>query len=1180
MVNIKKVKSVWGCVQDSSGKPMSKVRVNYYLKNFSDDMENGSDNWLSAPNWTIIDSDYHSLNHCWTDSPGGTFDPNTTTSLTMSNNIHLGLKPVLRFWHHYDDGPPGNYNSLNVFEDIDGESPLSAIKYFNGTTYNWQQVEIPLIHAGDKNTKITFSVVSRTAESIPGDGWYIDDVFIGDHLGTVVTDPNGNYVIHGLEPSPGTVYRIYADVSSLQSEFGDVINLTDDVTDFNFTFTQPALLIDTAPINKSLITERQCLKALTIINTTDLEAPLALGINVKENGTWKKQIVLTDGANDTTLPPPNLTYVDISSMEASLDPANQRLDMSISLHAALNINLFNGDIYLDTDQNPATGKSLIYSDIGAEYILQFRISGESSILIEVIDFLDNSKLVGLIAVAVNPDGNQLSFSIPLKLIGDDGYLDLAGYFIGDVIPNPNPGFTHATISNGSWLTVTPSQGSLAPLASQEIKVKLNSAPDPTNPLAPGLYEGMVAVFSPDSLEQAMTIPVSLRVYPETFELPIFSDGFESGVLDPNIWTVETTAYGRVRVSNSYPPYSGSYSLLLDAYPSGTYARAAVVTKIDLGPYEHPSLSFYLREFSDETHTEDGVFISSDRINWAKIYSFDQATSIYQRVAIDLEQKATALGMATDGDLYLKFQFYDNYSIPSDGYGLDDIKVSSTYTDNQTTMLTDNFESGLISSTKWTISTTGNGRARINTAYPYSGTYHLILDSSTSGTYSYARISTCLNVREYRHPFLSFYVREFGDETDGNDGVYLSSNGTTWVRIYDYSQVGSVYQQVYLDLAEAAKSNGLGLGENLYVRFQYYDDYPVPTDGYAIDEIRIFDLGKSAAIFSETFDFRVLYYPNLWIAETTQNGRIDFSLDYMHEGIFSLTLDDAVSDSILSLAKVSTMIDLSDTDDPTLTFYVREFSDESHDQDGVFICDNWLNWTRIYDYSQVGSTFKRVDLDLVSAADQAGINLNEYLHLAFQFYDNCSITTDGYAIDDVAVKTTMSSCTRLNIGECSKEDLPHYFSFSSYNANDPAHPEDFARDLFTSSQVDSDANGDLELEFSTYQDPALRGRITYTYTDHQWTGIKRLNLEAKMGCQSSAGGSNYVMVYLFDETSRLVVKYWWYSASLPNTWHWYFINETLINLNPTHIYSLKLYASDDDSASSFLCRWEYVNAFCR
>jgi hypothetical protein len=154
----------------------------------------------------------------------------------------------------------------------------------------------------------------------------------------------------------------------------------------------------------------------------------------------------------------------------------------------------------------------------------------------------------------------------------------------------------------------------------------------------------------------------------------FSDGFETGTLR-SMWSTYTTDEGRVQVSSSYK-HGGTYSVLLDdTTDNATYSTAGLILTINLAGQTEVDLGFWWREFGDENDPEDGVFISDDfGSTWKKVLSFNGGPSSYRKDVIDLDAEAASSGISFTGCFQIKFQGYDNYSISTDGYSIDDVKV--------------------------------------------------------------------------------------------------------------------------------------------------------------------------------------------------------------------------------------------------------------------------------------------------------------------------------------------------------------------------------------------------------------------------------------------------------------------------------------------------------------------------
>ncbi|MCB0033732.1 MAG: hypothetical protein KDE51_06930, partial [Anaerolineales bacterium] len=160
-------------------------------------------------------------------------------------------------------------------------------------------------------------------------------------------------------------------------------------------------------------------------------------------------------------------------------------------------------------------------------------------------------------------------------------------------------------------------------------------------------------------------------YPFTPAAVPFFDGFEEATLSP-AWALERDLDGRVQLSTAYP-YAGSQSLLLDnAVDNGYYSSAAAILAIDLADTDQAELSFWWRSFDDEPHPEDGVTMSfNNGQTWIPLYHFDSTISAgnFVETVIDLDEAAVNAGQTLNDHMLIKFRFYDNFPIPSDGYAI-------------------------------------------------------------------------------------------------------------------------------------------------------------------------------------------------------------------------------------------------------------------------------------------------------------------------------------------------------------------------------------------------------------------------------------------------------------------------------------------------------------------------------
>ncbi|MBD3297216.1 MAG: PKD domain-containing protein, partial [candidate division Zixibacteria bacterium] len=158
----------------------------------------------------------------------------------------------------------------------------------------------------------------------------------------------------------------------------------------------------------------------------------------------------------------------------------------------------------------------------------------------------------------------------------------------------------------------------------------------------------------------------------------YSTGFESGSLDQYWFTQSSNREGRIQITTSYTP-RGTYHLTMDDNTNGSqYAQNEAWLRVNLSGYSDVDLSFYWKEFSDESHTQDGVFFSDDGgTSFTKVYDLTNGTSSYSQINLDVDQLAGSNGLSLTGTFVIKFQQYDNYSLTTDGQAFDDISVTAS-----------------------------------------------------------------------------------------------------------------------------------------------------------------------------------------------------------------------------------------------------------------------------------------------------------------------------------------------------------------------------------------------------------------------------------------------------------------------------------------------------------------------
>jgi len=144
---------------------------------FFDDFENGLDNWIYGPEWSLITSDFRSSNHAVTEMESGDYKSNSTSTLMLAHPIDLSRSnsPILRFWFKFYI--PDANDKARVRLSKDGGTTWETLKDFRGGYSSWTFHQIDLSNYKWSSVQLMFQMWAN-GDSYVGDGWYLDDVEI------------------------------------------------------------------------------------------------------------------------------------------------------------------------------------------------------------------------------------------------------------------------------------------------------------------------------------------------------------------------------------------------------------------------------------------------------------------------------------------------------------------------------------------------------------------------------------------------------------------------------------------------------------------------------------------------------------------------------------------------------------------------------------------------------------------------------------------------------------------------------------------------------------------------------------------------------------------------------------------------------------------------------------------
>ncbi len=154
-----------------------------------DDMESGNRWWVPEGTWALSSEQFHSGEAAWSDSVGRDYEHGSNASLILDAIVDLQgtSHPELVFWDRfnlraYDRG------YVEVSQD-NGVTWIPIFQHYNSTNLSWTRQIVDLsLYAGLPNVRLRFRLDARSHTQV-GDGWWIDDVELREHVSAVITLP-------------------------------------------------------------------------------------------------------------------------------------------------------------------------------------------------------------------------------------------------------------------------------------------------------------------------------------------------------------------------------------------------------------------------------------------------------------------------------------------------------------------------------------------------------------------------------------------------------------------------------------------------------------------------------------------------------------------------------------------------------------------------------------------------------------------------------------------------------------------------------------------------------------------------------------------------------------------------------------------------------------------------------
>ena len=344
-------------------------------------------------------------------------------------------------------------------------------------------------------------------------------------------------------------------------------------------------------------------------------------------------------------------------------------------------------------------------------------------------------------------------------------------------------------------------------------------------------------FAIDDLQVKTTPLYASFPYATSFELGYFEEEWSAS---------SSNSFGRVQVTTNNAPNTGLYHMTMDVNTGNNFATNYADLRVDLSGETDVILDFYFKDFGDEDQNVDGIYLSDDGgLNFTYVYEIsgpDFTDNTWNQIVLDIDHLATTNGLTLNNTFVIRFQQRDNYPINNDGFAIDDVQLRTTIF--ATLPYFDGFESGNLGE-EWSIGTANNSNTIVTTQnLPYEGNYHLTMDVVNNNNFALNQSMVRLDLSGHSQVEMSFYWKDFGDETHVRDAIYFSDdNGVTFQRVYAFdpaSNTNNTWNQVVLDVDALASGAGLSLTDQFVISIEQYDNRRIANnDGMAFDNIAVY-----------------------------------------------------------------------------------------------------------------------------------------------------------------------------------------------------------------------------------------------------------------------------------------------------------------------------------------------------
>ena len=528
---------------------------------------------------------------------------------------------------------------------------------------------------------------------------------------------------------------------------------------------------------------------------------------------------------------------------------------------------------------------------------------------------------------------------------------------------------------------------------------------------------------------------------------IFSDNFEEGNFR-QAWKLQAGQPNGVVEVFPTNTLAGNYAVRLGKSSDDKFALNRLDLPVDLSGYGQVMLELMIYNNMDETHVQDGIFLSTDGgINFYQIYAFSFEEWPERKGGklppINLSALARKKGILLNAQTVIRFQQYgkDDFTGSADfadGYFIDDIMLSAVEIPYARLPLNIDFSSGitlplLAGDPSLSDSTDVLSPSSLLEVSKYDSLHGNVLrmGSSLDKSPTTNAIDIYVNLAGQEYVKMKFDILDNHDETHPADGLFFSDNGG-----YSFKKVFAFQPDLWsdgvfgsfppLDIDLLAKMHGLQLNDRFVIRIQQHDDDDfdgsrLSSDGFMIDNIHLYTAPPvyTELPIAEHFDQDI--FPSYWQighayyadlkTSISPNGNIQ--IISTEEGNRAVSLGNA-TDKCYSTNALDLYTKLAKHPDARLSFRYYDHFDETHEQDGIFFSNNGgKSFKKVFSFDNDNWVDMEMgefrSLNIRQLAMEQGMELSDTFVIRFQQHDDDDFVgtrtiSDGILLDDIIIDT--------------------------------------------------------------------------------------------------------------------------------------------------------------------------------